>query len=175
MTRARSIKSLAGFAMVALIALGIAACGSSSKAATTSSVPPSGADGRPATIGVANSSLGKILVNRQGRTLYMFQKDSGGKSTCFGACAANWPPLRATGMPTVGSGADASLATTTKRSDGAAQVTYNGHPVYLFAGDKSPGDTNGQGVNAFGGGWFALSPAGGQVSNPAPSTGGGGY
>jgi predicted lipoprotein with Yx(FWY)xxD motif len=125
-------------------------------------------------LGVSNASLGNILVNSQGRTLYLFSRDSGTISECNGACADNWPPLRASGKPTIGSGARASLISTSTRSDGARQVTYNGHPLYLFENDSKPGDTNGEGLNAFGGSWFAVSPAGQQVSAPAASSGGGG-
>ena len=110
------------------------------------------------------TSLGKILVDSRGRTLYLFKKDSGKKSTCFGACATAWPPLRAHGKPTVGGGARASKVGTTRRSDGKPQVTYNGHPLYLFVQDKKPGDTHGEGLSAFGARWFAVSPAGRQVS-----------
>ena len=110
----------------------------------------------------------------QGRTLYLFVKDSGTKSSCFGACAKNWPPLRASGELTAGSGATSSLLGTTKRSDGAAQVTYNGHSLYVFAGDKKSGAANGQRITAFGGSWYALSPSGDQVSGIAsgPNAGG---
>jgi predicted lipoprotein with Yx(FWY)xxD motif len=126
-------------------------------------------------VSVANSGLGQILVNSQGLTLYLFQADTGTTSSCFGACAAAWPPLRAAGQPTVGSGANASLIGTTNRSDGNPQVTYNGHPLYLFIQDKKPGDTTGQGLTAFGGGWFALSPAGNQIAGAASTSGGLGY
>jgi predicted lipoprotein with Yx(FWY)xxD motif len=126
-------------------------------------------------VSVANSGLGKILVNSRGLTLYLFQADAGTTSSCFGACAAAWPPLRATGQPTVGNGANASLIGTTVRSDGNPQVTYNGHPLYLFIQDKKPGDTTGQGLTAFGGGWFALSPAGNQIAGSASTSGGLGY
>ncbi|MCU1428465.1 MAG: hypothetical protein JWL83_2465 [Actinomycetia bacterium] len=165
---------LATAAFVPLIALVAAGCGSSSGGSNASAATtrPTTATGNAATVAVANSGLGKILVNAQGRTLYLFQKDTGTTSTCTGACAVNWPPLRANGTPAAGSGATAMLATTT-RSDGAPQVTYNGHPVYLFAGDQKAGDTNGQGINAFGASWFALSPTGNQVSGQASSTGGG--
>jgi predicted lipoprotein with Yx(FWY)xxD motif len=145
--------------VIPLTALTVAACGSSG-GASASTVPPKTASGRPATVGVANTGLGKILVDSQGRTLYMFQKDSGPKSACFGACASAWPPLRANGKPTVGSGANAAMVGTAARSDGKPQVTYNGHPLYLYTGDQKAGDTNGQGLTAFGGGWFALSGAG---------------
>jgi predicted lipoprotein with Yx(FWY)xxD motif len=123
-----------------------------------------------------NGSLGKILVDSQGRTLYLFQADSGTKSACTGACATAWPPLRVSGKPVAGSGIAASKLRTTPRSDGKPQVTYNGHPLYRFANDQSPGDANGQGVNAFGALWYVLSPAGTTVTTSASSSsGGGGY
>jgi hypothetical protein len=80
------------------------------------------------------------------------------------ACATAWPPLRATGTPVIGTGLTASKVGTSPRSDGRPQVTYNGHPLYTYTGDQNPGDTNGQGLTAFGGGWFALSPAGARVN-----------
>jgi predicted lipoprotein with Yx(FWY)xxD motif len=104
----------------------------------------------------------------------MFGKDAGTKSACYGACAQNWPPLRSTGKPTAGSGADASLLGTTSRTDGKPQITYNGHPVYQFSSDSNSGDTNGEGINAFGGIWYALSASGNQVVG-TPSNSGGGY
>lgn len=178
MTRSRSITFLASVAALPLVALAVAGCGGGSEA-SASPAPATTMNGQPATVGVATTGLGTILVNSQGRTLYLFQKDSGTKSACTGACAAAWPPLRANGKPTIGSGTNASLVGTTARSDGARQVTYNGHPLYLYVGDQKPGDTNGQGVTAFGGGWFAVSPAGTQVSGQGSSSGGansgGGY
>jgi hypothetical protein len=90
-------------------------------------------------------------------------------TTCTGSCATAWAPLRVTGQPCAGSGTNAALLGTIPRSDGGSQVTYNGHPVYLFVKDLKPGDTNGEGVSAFGGSWFVLSPTGNQVSPPAPS------
>jgi predicted lipoprotein with Yx(FWY)xxD motif len=94
-------------------------------------------------------------------------------SACTGVCAVNWPPLRASGAPVVGSGANASLVGTTMRPDGKPQVTYNGHPLYLFIKDRKPGDTNGEGLAAFGGSWFAVSQTGNQVSAPTSNPGGG--
>jgi predicted lipoprotein with Yx(FWY)xxD motif len=160
---------------VALIVLGVAACGSGGGRSTSATTPPKTTDGAPATLGVANTDLGKILVNTQGRTLYLFKKDTGPRSACTGACAAAWPPLRVTGKPTVGRGTNASMLATTKRSDGNPQVTDNGHPLYLYTGDQKPGDTNGQGLNAFGGGWFAVSASGDQVSGQASNSGANGY
>ena len=156
--------------MASLAALTTAACGGTDSQSASSSAPPTTQSGQPATLGVANNdNLGKILDDRQGRTVYLFQKDSGTTSACTGACASAWPPVRVRGKPTVGTGATGSLLGTTSRSDGEPQVTYNGHPVYTFTGDKSPGDANGQAATAFGGGWFALSPAGDQISAPAPT------
>ena len=171
MTRRKFIVFLASAATLAFAALAVAGCGGSS--ASASAAPPTTMNGRPATLGVASGNLGEILVNSQGRTLYRFQRDSGTKSACTGACASDWPPLRSHGMPTVGSGADASMVATSTRSDGRQQITYSGHPLYLFVGDKKPGDTNGEGLTAFGGRWFAVSPAGNEVSGPAPNPGGG--
>jgi predicted lipoprotein with Yx(FWY)xxD motif len=176
MTRTRSITFLASATALVLAALVAAACGSSPGSnATGSSAPPKTASGQSATVGVANEILGKILVNSQGHTLYLFQRDSGTKSTCTAACAIDWPPLRAPGKPTVGGGANASIVETSARSDGTPQVTYNGHPLYLFSGDQSPADTNGQGVNAFGGLWYALSSSGNEVTTSAGSRSGSGY
>jgi predicted lipoprotein with Yx(FWY)xxD motif len=170
MTLTSPIKFLSGAAVLPLVALAVTGCGGSSSSSASAAQVTHGS----ATVDVAKSSLGKILVDSKGRTLYLFKKDKGTKSACFGACATNWPPERATGKPTVSSGLTASKAGTTKRSDGKPEVTYNGHPLYLFAGDKKPGDTSGQGVNAFGGSWFAVSPAGTQVSGSAPSSSSGG-
>ena len=174
MTRTRSITFLAGAALTALVALVVAGCGGGGTTASTA--PPKTTGGQAATVGASDAGLGKILVDSTGRTLYQFEQDSGTKSVCTGACADAWPPLRAKGKPAVGSGAKASLVATTARSDGKPQVTYNGHPLYLFRGDHKPGDSNGQGSTAFGGGWYALSPSGNEVSaQPSNSGGGGGY
>ena len=172
MTRSRTITFLAVAAVVALPALAVSACGSGGDGATASTLPKV-ANGQPATVGVDDSGLGKILVDSQGRTLYLFQQDAGTTSTCFGECANDWPPLRASGKPKVGRGADSLLVGMTKRSDGKPQVTYNGHPLYVYEGDHKRGDTNGQGLTAFGGLWFVLSPAGDQVSGQTTSSGGG--
>jgi predicted lipoprotein with Yx(FWY)xxD motif len=172
MTRSRSITFLLSLAALPLAAVALAGCGNSGSSGASAASPKT-TSGRSPTVGVANSGLGKILVNSQGRTLYVFQKDTGTKSACYGACAQNGPPLRATGKPTAGSGADASLLGTAMRSDGKPQVTYNGHPLYLFSGDSKAGDTSGEGTNAFGGSWYALSAAGNQVSGTSSSSGGG--
>jgi predicted lipoprotein with Yx(FWY)xxD motif len=126
-------------------------------------------------VSTAGTSLGRILVDSRGRTLYLFEKDRKGKSACTGKCAAFWPPLIATGKPRAAGPAKASLISTTKRADGRLQVTYNHHPLYTFARDTKNGQTKGEGVNAFGGGWDAVSPAGAKIEKQSPSAGGGGY
>jgi predicted lipoprotein with Yx(FWY)xxD motif len=151
-------------------ALAAAGCGSNGTGASGSSAPTT-ASGQPATIGVANNGLGAILVDSRGRTLYLFERDRGTRSACTGVCATQWPPLRAHGKPTVGSGVKASMVATSARSDGKAQITYNGHPLYTFSGDQRPGDRKGQGVNAFGGLWYALSAAGDPITTQMPISG----
>ena len=175
MTQSRRIKLTAP--LVPLVALLVAGCGGNDGGDATASVPPPKTPtGRSATVGVATTRLGKTLVDSHGRTLYLFKKDAGTKSTCVGACATAWPPLRVDGMRTVGAGATASLLGTTPRSDGKPQVTYNGHPLYLYQGDSTAGDTNGQAISAFGAPWFALSPDGREIpGKPSASGGGGGY
>ena len=177
MTRSRPFTFLAGAAVIPLVALALAACGGGGAATAAA---PKTSSGTAATLGVANSSLGSMLVDSAGRTLYLFKADVGSKSVCAGACATAWPPLLATGTPTAGTGLTASKLGTITRSPGEHQVTYNGHPVYLYIGDKKPGDVNGQGVTAFGAPWFALTPAGNQISTRPATSGdgasaGGGY
>jgi len=172
MTRSKHITLLAGAAAVPLVALALAGCGGSTSATPAAGAPPKTTSGQSATLAAQNEGdLGTILVDAQGRTLYMFQKDSGAKSACYGACASEWPPLRASGKPTAGSGVSAPGIATRSRSDGKPQVTYNGHPLYLFSGDQRPGDTAGQGLTDFGGSWYALSAAGNQVSAQTSTSG----
>src|SRR3954469_10736281 len=114
MTRTSPIKFLSGAAALPLVALAVAGCGGTSDStASAAQISTHAAN----TINVAKTNLGKILVDSKGRTLYLFKKDKGTTSTCFGACATNWPPERATRKPTVSSGLTASKAGTTKRSD----------------------------------------------------------
>jgi predicted lipoprotein with Yx(FWY)xxD motif len=133
------------------------AASSGSGAYGAPSAPPAAAEAK---ISTANGDLGTYLVGSDGRTLYLFEKDTGTASTCSGACADAWPPLTTSGTPTAGGAAKASLLGTTKRADGRMEVTYAGHPLYYFAGDMAPGDTNGEGVDHFGAEWYMVSPSG---------------
>jgi predicted lipoprotein with Yx(FWY)xxD motif len=114
-------------------------------------------------VSTAKTSLGQILVNSRGHTLYLFGKDRNGKSACSGQCATFWPPLIANGKPRVAGGAKASLIGSVKRADGRRQVTYNHHPLYTFVKDTKKGQTHGEGFSAFGAKWYAVSPAGARV------------
>ncbi len=107
---------------------------------------------------------GKVLVGSNRHTLYLFEADKHGKSTCTGACAIAWPPDTVTGMPRAGSGVRQALLGTVKRPDGSTQVTYNRHPLYYYAGDTGAGTANGQGSTAFGAGWFVVNASGNKIS-----------
>ena len=173
MTRSKAVSFLTAAAAIVLVALAVAGCGGDDDDQKTAAAgPPKTTGGGSATIGVANAaSLGRILVDSQGRTVYLFRKDTGATSTCSGECAVDWPPVTTRGKPKVGSGVTASEVETTSRSDGKTQVTYNGHPLYLFEGDNGAGDTNGQGVTAFGARWYVLSAAGNEVTTSGSSSG----
>jgi predicted lipoprotein with Yx(FWY)xxD motif len=114
-------------------------------------------------VDLGTTKAGKVLVGPNGRTLYLFQKDKSTSSTCSGECATDWPPLTTTGKPAAGTGVAAGMLGTTKRSDGTVQVTYNGHPLYYFEGDKSTGSIAGQGADAFGAEWYTVGSNGAKV------------
>jgi predicted lipoprotein with Yx(FWY)xxD motif len=156
---------LGAVAGAAAIALAVAGCGGASDGgqdagygarSSTSSADTS----RAASVGLADSKLGRILVDGAGRTLYLFEADKGTASTCDDACASAWPPLVTAGQPIAGPGVSAAKLGTTKRDDGKSEVTYNGHPLYTFSGDSAPGQTAGQGSDGFGAEWYVLSARG---------------
>jgi predicted lipoprotein with Yx(FWY)xxD motif len=164
-------KAFARAALLAALAVAAAACGGNDDepsgtaapaAPTTTAAQAAGS----ATVAVASSRLGDILVDADGRTLYVFTKDKGDQSACSGECAANWPAL--TGTATAGAGAQAALLSTATQADGSSQVTYGGKPLYYFAGDAKPGDTNGQGVGSV---WYAVTADGEMVKAKATGAG----
>lgn len=106
---------------------------------------------------------GKALVAANGKALYLFEADKNGMSTCSGACAQAWPPDTVTGTPKAGTGVNQGLLGTIHRPDGTAQLTYNGHPLYFFAGDSGPGSVQGQGSKAFGAGWYVVNASGSKI------------
>jgi predicted lipoprotein with Yx(FWY)xxD motif len=147
--------------LAAVAAVVAAGCGSGGSATSGSTH-----HGAAAMVKASRSSLGMILTNGKGRAVYLFEKDVGTTSSCYGACATAWPPLLTSGHPVAGSGVTAALFGTVRRTNGALQVTYGGHPLYYFASDQQPGDISGEGTQAFGGGWDLVSPAGKKVEKP---------
>jgi predicted lipoprotein with Yx(FWY)xxD motif len=165
-------KGIVGLPAV-LIAIGLvaAACGGSAQSSTpsTTASPVAGATVMVA----ANSTLGNILVDGRGITLYVFGADTQGTSNCTGGCLQNWPALTATSdKPVGGPGVTGTLGVIT-RSDGIKQATFNGMPLYTFVRDSKAGDTNGQGVTAFGGLWTVVAgggaPTSGATTTPTPT------
>jgi predicted lipoprotein with Yx(FWY)xxD motif len=149
-------------------ALLVAACssgGSSGSAATTPTGAPA-SNSASATgstvITTASSAAGTFLTTGSGRAVYLWTKDTGGTSACTGACEGQWPPV--TGTATAAGSVKASDLGTITRSDGTTQVTYDGHPLYYFAGDSGPGMANGQGSNGFGAKWWLVAPTGSDVT-----------
>ncbi|MFC4898596.1 hypothetical protein ACFQVD_29875 [Streptosporangium amethystogenes subsp. fukuiense] len=128
--------------------------------ATPSSPSPSASPATRAEVRLGDTKIGKVLVGEGDRTLYLFEKDKGGKSSCSGPCAQAWPPYLTDERPRAGKGVKEKLLGTTKRDDGTAQVTYNGHPLYYFIKDTKAGETNGQDLNSFGDDWYAVDADG---------------
>jgi predicted lipoprotein with Yx(FWY)xxD motif len=121
------------------------------------------AAGSRAVVKTGPSSLGRILVDAHGKTLYLWAHDKTSRSTCNGDCAEYWPPLVTQGKPTALAGARAKLLGTSRRSDGRMQVTYAGRPLYYFVQDTKPGQTKGEGLTGFGGRWDPVSASGAAV------------
>ena len=153
---------------VALAVAGVAAAAAVTHQSSRSLAASSATAGR---LTLHKTKLGKVLATSSGRTLYLFMKDKGGRSACYGQCAGYWPPLMKKGALSAGAGVKARLLGTTKRKNGKRQVTYNCHPVYLFSLDKGPGQIAGQRQNFFGGRWYVVSAAGKAIKS-APTGGG---
>jgi predicted lipoprotein with Yx(FWY)xxD motif len=148
-------------AAAAALAIALFAVGYGSSAAS----PTSSAAGKATRLGSANSTLGRLVVDGSGRTLYLFEKDKNRHSACYGACAQYWPPLLTHGKPVARVGVKQSLLGTTRRRNGTQQVTYAGHPLYRYVGDTGAGQTNGAGLQDFGGGWDPISPSGKKIES----------
>jgi predicted lipoprotein with Yx(FWY)xxD motif len=160
--------SAATLAALALIAAACSGGGASSSGGGLYGTGPATSSAQPAAAVVERrgSMLGQILVDGQGRTLYLFEADRAGRSSCDGACASAWPPYLSNGAPKAGTGVAGGLLGTTMRGGdgGGAQVTYHGHPLYYYVGDNEPGDTAGQGLDQFGARWFVLAPSGNEIA-----------
>ena len=159
---------------VPLLAAGLmlSACGTEPEEPTGAPAATDEADGeveqtaQDATVEVADTDLGEVLVDGEGRTLYLFDADEQAASTCYDDCAANWPPLL-DDDPVAGEGTDDGLLATTEREDGQTQVTYDEWPLYHWIGDEQPGDVEGQGVQDV---WWVMAPDG-QPLRDAAETG----
>lgn len=150
-------RSLLFLPLCILAAIGLTACSSSTPATLSASAP---------TIGLRHTSIGTILVNSSGHTLYAFSLDTPHKSNCpRGACTALWPPLETSGKPHLGTGVDPSLVGKIRRPGGHYQLTYGGHPLYTYTVDSSPGETHGEALEQFGGVWYALSADGHEIKH----------
>jgi predicted lipoprotein with Yx(FWY)xxD motif len=172
--------SLAGVVgIVAVVAVVAALSGGSTK--------PRAAVGSGAAVSIKQTSLGKTLVDANGRTLYLFQGDRPNVSTLSPAGQAVWPPFTSSTTPKPLDGAVAAEIGTITGANGTPQIVYNGHPLYYYVGDKSPGQTLGQRLNQFGARWYVLAPSGTAVTSAqsssapkssapaAPSSSGSGY
>jgi len=156
-------------AVVALALVGLTGCSSSGTGTTTApsdTASPSESSSSAAAGGVtslmtADTTLGTIVVDSAGMTVYQYDADTqnSGVSACTGACLTTWPPVNAETAPAL-DGVTAEVATITG-TDGSTQVTLNGWPLYYFSGDTAPGDTNGQGVQGI---WWVLAPDGTKIT-----------
>jgi predicted lipoprotein with Yx(FWY)xxD motif len=184
------MQALRGACVVGAVAALAAACGGGSGSSTSAATQPSSAAsaaspaGAAVTVSTHTGAYGTYLSDGSGKSLYMFEPDKNGTSTCYGQCAKFWPPLTSSSAAQAGSGLQQSMLGTTKRTDGTTQITYAGHPLYYFAEDTSAGDTKGEGLNLSGGEWYLLSTKGTSIeskpSAPAQDSnsggsGGGGY
>lgn len=163
-------RALSGPRLAVPAAIAVAVVGFIILSAVAGSPAKKGAAAAPAVM-LRTGRLGRTLVNAQGRTLYMFLEDAGGKSSCYGPCTRIWPPALVSGTTAkAGPGVVArKLTTVARRRSQRRQLVYNGHPLYTTDADAKPGDTNGQGVFNT---WFAVSPAGKQVGKADPNAGG---
>src|SRR5437764_10688915 len=148
----------------AALAVALAAAGVAAAAAVTHQniASSSATAGR---LMLHHTKIGNVLATSSRRTVYLFEKDKHGRSACYGQCATYWPPLLTHGKPVARPGAKQSLLGTTRRANGSQQVTYGGHPLYRFVLDRKPGQTKGEGLQDFGGGWDVVSPAGKKIES----------
>jgi predicted lipoprotein with Yx(FWY)xxD motif len=171
---------LAALALMGALGLVLAGCGSATSAEQRRDAPTVPASGAPvsssrvdaprssasragATVKVMRTQYGRVLVDGRGRALYLFTRDHTPSSRCSGSCARAWPPLLTAGTPVAGSGAGAKLLGSTRRPDGSSQVTYRGHPLYRYIGDRLPGQVLCQDVEEFGGRWYVVTRSGSAV------------
>jgi predicted lipoprotein with Yx(FWY)xxD motif len=152
-----------------------AACGSAAASQSSGSQPPGSASGSTTgTVIMAHPGSGGAFLTSGGRSVYLWAADGMNKSNCSGACAGAWPPVMAHGKLTASNGAKPSDLGTIARPGGGSQVTYDGHPLYFFAGDSGPGQTNGQASDSFGARWWLVASAGTKITTADTATSAGG-
>jgi predicted lipoprotein with Yx(FWY)xxD motif len=164
-TTGARLAGVAGFAGVAFLLAACGGGGTTGGSAYGAARPSPSNAGTAATVDLRGSEHGKVLVDAQGRTLYLFEADQGGKPSCSGACASLWPPYLSAGAPHAGAGVARNLLGTAPGAAGGTQVTYAGHPLYYFSGDKAPGDATGQGLDDFGAAWYVVGANGHEVDD----------
>ncbi|MFL6240114.1 MAG: hypothetical protein ACJ735_11550 [Actinomycetes bacterium] len=159
--RTTKLLALASAGAAALVV--VSACGSSGGSSPAAQNPKAGSN--PGQVKLQSTSLGSVLANGSGRTLYLLTSD-GAKLGCTGACLSIWQPLMASGgAPVAAPGVTGMLSTVSRGSD--KQVTISGHPLYTYTGDSSSGQTTGQGVKSYGGTWWVLDASGAAVTSSA--------
>ena len=164
---------LAVLAVAAATAV-LAACGSSATSSAGGGGTSTGSPAAATAGGLKTATIGgaTVLTNASGFTLYSFAPDTPAKSNCNGTCAQNWPPVHG---PATAAGVTGTFGTI-KRSDGSVQATFDGHPLYAFAGDSAPGQNKGNGLNAAGGLWHEITTSGtATAGSSSPGSGGAGY
>ncbi len=144
------------------LTVALASAASAATAASAQEGLPSAHAGRAATVEVRHTSLGNILVDSAGHTLYEFTRDHGEKDSCasVSGCLKVWPALQTSGSPTAGAGLKSSELSSINVPGVGRQVTYAGHPLYTYVGDTRAGETGYVGFSAFGGSWYALNASG---------------
>jgi len=171
---------LGALALMGVFGSVLAGCGSAAPSEKSRVAPAATAGGPPvasssvdaarvlpsrtgATVKVMRTQYGRVLVDGSGRALYLFTRDHAPSSQCSGSCVRAWPPLLTAGKPVAGVGARASLLGSGRRRDGSTQVTYHGHLLYHYVGDRLPGQVLCQDVEEFGGRWYVVNPSGSAV------------
>ena len=151
--RSGILAAAAASAVLVAVLAGVAGAATSTQAARTQRIQ------------LRNTSIGKVLVDASGFTVFRFSKDTGKKNTCVttSECSTTWPALTTSGQPTAGPGVKASLLSTIRLSNGTRQVTYAGHPLYRYSLASERAETGYAGIRQFGGTWFAVSASGGNV------------
>ena len=172
----RKLLAVMGLAAAVLLVTACASSSSSSTPAATSSTPAAGSSSSSSGTALMSRTINgtQVVTNSAGYTLYWFALDTSTTSKCTGSCATYWPPVK--GPATAGSGVTGTLGSIT-RPDGTSQATYDGHPLYTYAGDSAPGQNKGNGLNVSGGVWYEVTVSGAApaASSSASSAGGAGY